>query len=80
MNEVCRDFIGTAIEAGDIVAYPVRRGSDMKLRWMRVAAVDIIRATPIVFKLHGTNDKGDSVRLNNPHYCAVLKKGPHETI
>jgi hypothetical protein len=72
MNEQALDFIGRPIKAGDVVAYPVRRGADMWLRSLRVAHVDVIRSVPPVFKIVGTNDKGRTVKLEKPDRCVIL--------
>jgi hypothetical protein len=74
MSEPILDFSGQVIEPGDIIAYPVRRGSDMWLRSLRVSHIDVIRSTPPVYRIAGTNDNGRLVKLENPLRCVVIKK------
>ena len=74
MNEL-RDYLGNLIEPGDTVVYPVRRGSDMHLRTMRVSHIEVIRSTPPVLHVAGSNDNGRPVKLENPDRCVVVKKG-----
>jgi hypothetical protein len=66
------DFTGRPIKVGHVVAYPVRRGSDMWLRKLTVESVEVIRSTPIVFKLHGHNDNGRYARIETPDRCIII--------
>jgi hypothetical protein len=75
MADVVVDFGGRVIEPGDIVAYPVRRGSEMWLRSLRVSHIDVIRATPPVYHIAGSNDTGRMVKLENPERCVIMSKG-----
>jgi len=60
------DYLGCLIEEGDIVVYPVRRGSDMYLKRMKVYAVQTIRTVQgPVYKLKGTNESGRLVTVEN---------------
>jgi len=75
MSEPIYDFGGRMIEPGDTIAYPVRRGSEMWLRSLRVSHIEVIRSTPPVYKIAGSNDTGRSVKLENPDRCVIMSKG-----
>jgi|WetSurMetagenome_2_1015567.scaffolds.fasta_scaffold122668_5 hypothetical protein len=75
MTGIALDFGGRIIDPGDIVAYPVRRGSKMWLKAMQVSHVDIIRSDPPCFKIVGVNENGKKVRLEKSDRCVILKKG-----
>jgi hypothetical protein len=70
MNPV--DFTGRQIEVGYVIAYPVRRGSEMKLRSMTVEGIEIIRSTPPVYWLYGHSDKGRPVKVETPDRCIII--------
>lgn len=74
MADIVCDFGGRPIEPGDVVAYPVRRGSEMWLRSLRVSHIEVIRSTPPVYRIAGSNDSGRPVRLENPDRCVILTK------
>lgn len=67
------DFSGQEIISGMKVAYPVRRGGDMWLRYMYVSHIETIRAAEPVFHIVGTNDAGRTVKLENPDRCVIMK-------
>ncbi len=66
------DFTGRTIEIGHIIAYPVRRGSEMWLRRLTVEAIEIIQSTPPTFKLHGHNDNGRPAIIETPNRCVII--------
>jgi hypothetical protein len=66
------DFDGKEITPGCRLAYPVRRGSDMWLRSLRVSHVETIRSEPPIFYIVGTNDTGRTVKLEHSERCIVL--------
>jgi len=68
------DFTGNPIEAGDVIAYPVRRGSDMWLRTLRVSHIETIRSTVPIYHICGSNDTGRTVKLENADRCIVINK------
>ena len=75
MTDIVLDFGGRPIESGDTIAYPVRRGSEMWLRSLKVSHIEVIRSTPPVYHIAGSNDKGRMVKLENPDRCVILTKG-----
>ena len=75
MADVILDFGGRPIEPGDLIAYPVRAGSEMWLRSMRVASIKMIRSKTPVFHLSGANDAGHLVCVEHPERCVILEKG-----
>ena len=67
------DYLGCLIEAGDTVAYPVRRGSDMYLKKMKVYAVQTtLTLKEPIYKLLGTNDSGRQVAVENLDRTIVI--------
>lgn len=66
------DYTGRRIEVGHVVAYPVRRRSEMKLRSMTVESIEIIRSTPPVYRLHGHNDNGRPAVVETPDRCIII--------
>jgi hypothetical protein len=75
MSDTVVDFGGRPIEPGDLIAYPVRRGSSMWLRSMRVSHIEVIRSTPPVYHIAGSNDEGRLVKLDHADRCVIMKKG-----
>jgi hypothetical protein len=67
------DFSGAEIKAGDKVAYPVRRGSEMWLRFLIVSHIETIRAAEPVYHVIGTNDSGRPVKLEHPDRCVIMR-------
>jgi hypothetical protein len=65
------DFLGHQIIAGDLVVYPVRRGSDM---WMNKLRVDSVRDTPRGKAISGTNDAGRRIIVRNLTNCTVISE------
>lgn len=59
-----KDFLGCVIEVGDVLIYPVRRGSDMWLS--KIIVTDLGDGV-----VHGTNDKGRRVILKRPDRSVV---------
>ena len=64
------DFLGHPITAGDLVVYPVRRGSDM---WMNKLRVEAVRDTPRGKAISGTNDAGRRIVVRNLANCTVVE-------
>lgn len=67
MNQV-KDFLGREIRAGDMVVYPVRRGSSMWLKKLRIQQVE---ADPKP-RISGYNDLGRLVTIFNVDSCVVV--------
>lgn len=67
------DFAGQPIEPGDLVAYPVRHGSDMYLRTLKVSSVK-------GKCIHGSNDKGRIVKLLHADRCVVINSKENNDI
>jgi len=63
------DFLGRKIVAGDLVVYPVRRGSAM---WMNKLLVSAVRDTTRGKSISGHNDAGNRVILYNLTNCTVI--------
>ena len=61
-----KDFLGREIKAGDLVVYPVRRGSSM---WMSKMTVDSTEGG----KLRGSNPEGRLVQLSNLSNVVVVQ-------
>ncbi len=67
------DFLGCPICEGDTVVYPVRRGSDMYLRRMKIVSIaTILTLDKPVFKLVGTNDSGRQVTVEKADRTIVV--------
>jgi len=62
------DYLGRKIQAGDILVYPVRRGSKM---WLNRIAVTKVEADQI----YGTGREGRLVRLTNLNNTIVIRPG-----
>jgi hypothetical protein len=60
-----KDFLGREIEVGHMLVYPVRRGSSMQLKKIRVSDLtdDVI---------HGVNDIGRGVWLHKPDRSVIV--------
>lgn len=67
MNQV-KDFLGREIRAGDMVVYPVRRGSSMWLKKLRIQQVEP-GPKP---RISGYNDLGRLVTIFNVDSCVVV--------
>jgi hypothetical protein len=67
------DFGREEILPGMKVAYPVRRGSEMWLRFLTVSHIETIRAAEPVFHVVGTNDTGRPVKLEHPDRCVIMR-------
>lgn len=63
------DFRGKTIEPGMTVAYPVRRGSQM---WLKTLRVQGIEATSDGVKLSGFSEVGRRVTITNLQNCVVV--------
>jgi len=68
MNEA-KDFLGRQIKAGDMICYPVRRGSKM---WLKKLTVEAVRDMPQGPCVSGTNDAGRRVSIYNLGNCVVV--------
>jgi len=67
------DFLGCPIEKGDIIVYPVRRGSEMYLRKMKIHTVQtILTVNKPIYKLIGTNDSGRQVTVEKSDRTIVV--------
>lgn len=62
-----KDLLGTVIEVGDVVAYPVRRGSFMQLKSATVAELGPSGVVCL-------NKDGRRVTLKIPTRCVVARK------
>lgn len=67
---VARDFIGREIKAGDTIAYPVRRGSEMWLNKLSVQQVSPGIKGP---QVGGLNSKGRRVTVTNLGNVVVVQ-------
>jgi len=65
------DFTGRDILPGDLVAYPVRRGSNMQLKTARVTSWTYRADTFIMLAL---NDNGRRINLTHPDRIIVLEQ------
>lgn len=65
------DYTGTAIEPGDRIAYPVRRGSRMWLNEITVERIDTAGAVPVIV---GYSPDGRRTRLKNAELSIVLNR------
>jgi hypothetical protein len=65
-----KDFMGKSIKAGDLVCYPVRRGSAMWLKKLKVLAV---QDTPRGTCVSGTSDTGRRISIYNLDNCVVVE-------
>lgn len=63
-----RDFLDKQIEVGDTLAYPVRRGSDMRLKRLTVTRLDPARGAVI-----GLNTEGRSITLTKPDRSVIVE-------
>jgi hypothetical protein len=61
-----KDFLGREIKAGDLVVYPVRRGSSMWMSRMTVLSTE-------GGKLAGNNPEGRRVALTNLDNVVVVQ-------
>jgi len=69
------DFLGQPIKAGDLVCYPVRRGSNMWLNKLRIHTIQVIQTIKEpIFKLIGTNDTGRQVSVEKTDRVIVIKE------
>lgn len=59
-----KDFLERTIEVGDLLVYPVRRGSDMWLT--KITVTDLGDGV-----VHGTNDNGRRVTVKRPDRSVV---------
>jgi hypothetical protein len=65
------DFTGRTIETGHVVAYPVRRGSQM---WLNKLTVTEVRNNSIA----GFNNIGRPVTIKNLQNVVIIGSQPHE--
>ena len=63
-----RDFLDKSISAGDLLIYPVRRGSQM---WLNKLRVEAVRETAKGRAVSGSNDAGRRVTVHNLQNCVV---------
>jgi len=63
------DFLGKSIVAGDLVTYPVRRGSRM---WLNKLIVKSVNDTPNGPTISGVNDAGRLIHVRNLLNCVVV--------
>jgi hypothetical protein len=69
------DFLGQVIKTGNLICYPVRRGSEMYLRKLRLHTIQIIQTVQgPIFKLIGTNDAGRQVSVEKCKRTIVIKE------
>lgn len=66
------DFTGEEICSGDLVAYPVRRGSDMQLKTARITSW---MCGGNKYTLSAINDDGRRVTLRSTNRLIILEKG-----
>lgn len=67
------DFLGCPIEEGDMVVYPVRRGSELYLRKMQILAIKkTLTVGPPKFKLVGVNQGGRQVIVERSERTIVV--------
>ena len=62
-----KDIMGRVIEAGHVVVYPVRKGSQMWLKKLEVSRVNELTKT-----LHGVNTMGVPITIKNLNTVAVV--------
>lgn len=62
-----KDIMGREIEAGHVIVYPVRKGSQMWLKRLEVSRVDEVNRT-----LHGQNSMGVPITIKNLNTVAVV--------
>jgi hypothetical protein len=62
-----KDIMDREIEAGHVIVYPVRKGSQMWLKKLEVSRVDELKRT-----LHGMNTMGVPVTIKNLNTVAVV--------
>lgn len=62
-----KDIMGREIEAGHVIVYPVRKGSQMWLKKLEVSRVDELNRT-----LHGQNAMGVPITIKNLNTVAVV--------
>ncbi len=72
---VARDFIGREITAGALIAYPVRRGSNMWLNQLKVQQVSQGTKGP---QVSGLNSKGRRITITNIKNAVVVEPLPVE--
>ena len=65
-----RDFLDKPITSGDLLIYPVRRGSHM---WLSKLRVEATRETAKGQAVSGSNDAGRRVTVHNLKNCIVVK-------
>lgn len=69
------DFLGKPIKTGDLICYPVRRGSEMYLRKLRLHTIQTIQTVKgPIFKLIGSNDAGRQVSVEKTDRVIVIKE------
>jgi hypothetical protein len=64
-----QDFCKREITSGNQLVYPVRRGSKL---WLRQIKVTIVRENEI----HGIDDRGRFVTVRTPSRCVVVGDTP----
>lgn len=62
-----KDIMGREIEAGHVIVYPVRKGSQMWLKKLELSCVDELKGT-----LHGMNTMGVPITIKNLNTVAVV--------
>jgi hypothetical protein len=73
MKDGPHDFLGCPIEKGDIIVYPVRRGSDMYLKRAKIHTIQtILTVGEPVYKLICTNDEGRQVTVEKAARTVVV--------
>ena len=69
------DFLGCVIKIGDLICYPVRRGSEMYLRKLRLHTIQVIQTVKgPIFKLVGSNESGRQVQVEKCDRVIVIKE------
>ena len=67
------DAVGVPIRVGDLIAYPVRRGSRLSIKTARVISWDILYDSPQPTNLIlASNAKGRVIRISRPDRCVVV--------
>ena len=69
-----RDFLGREINVGNMIVYPVRRGSSMWLNKIRVTAIGSVQKQEQreYRPVHGVNDNGRRITLSKPERSIIV--------
>lgn len=73
---IATDFTGQEIRVGDKIAYSIRTSSITGLNALVVTAIIPIRAATPIFKIVGTNAKGNKITIRHPERCVILFERP----